>query len=280
VEVICTTDDPIDDLRHHQQLAKDQNLGFRVLPAFRPDKALKAGQQGFGDYIGKLSQVSGVAIQSTADVIKALDKRIQYFHDNGARVSDHGLDTVPFVEPDRTLADKALQDGMAGKSVDPLHLEHYQTAVLVALGKSYHDRGWAQQYHMNAIRNNNTRLFKAFGPDTGVDSITDTPVAEKLLALMDAQDVAGHLPKTILYSLNPAANYILATAAGCFQGGTPGKVQFGSAWWFLDQLDGMRDQMRTLASVGLISNFIGMLTDSRSMISIPGMITSAALSAT
>lgn len=269
VRVICTTDDPVDDLDYHQALAKDASLGFRVLPTYRPDKALRAGNEGFPAYVEALSIAAGAPIGNTNELIDALIKRMDYFHDQGGRVSDHALDTVPFHVPDRKLADAAFTDAMAGKALDALQFEHYRTTVLIALGAAYHERGWVQQYHMNAARNNNTRLFKAFGADVGGDSMTDTLVADKLLRLLDAQDCQAKLPKTILYSLNPAANYILATAAGTFQGDTPGKVQFGSAWWFNDQLDGMRDQMKTLANVGALGNFVGMLTDSRSLVSYP-----------
>ncbi len=269
VKVICTTDDPVDDLVHHKALGKVPDLGFRVLPTYRPDKALRAANAGFAEYIAALSAASGIAINSTQTLIDALVNRIDFFHAAGARVSDHALDTVPYADHDMRKADAAFADAMAGRPLDPAQFDHYRTAILVALGAAYQERGWVQQYHMNAARNNNTRLFKAFGADVGGDSITDTLVAEKLLKLLDAQDKAGKLPKTILYSLNPAANYILATAAGTFQGGTPGKVQFGSAWWYNDQLDGMRDQMKTLAAVGALGTFVGMLTDSRSLISYP-----------
>lgn len=267
VNVICTTDDPIDDLAHHKALAAKTDLGFRVLPTFRPDRALRVTRADFAPYIAQLSQVSNIPITNTAQVIQALINRMDYFHANGARVSDHGLDILPFAGPDMKLADQAFADALAGRPVDALAVEHYNTAILIALGAAYHERGWVQQYHMNAIRNNNTRLFTAYGADVGGDSIDDRPVAEKLLRLLDAQDIKGQLPKTILYSLNPTADYILATAAGTFQGDTPGKVQFGSAWWFNDHLDGMMNQMKALAAAGALGTFVGMLTDSRSFVS-------------
>lgn len=267
VKIICTTDDPIDDLAHHKALAAKTDLGFRVLPTFRPDRALRVTRADFAPYIAQLSQVSNLPITNTEQVIQALINRMDYFHANGARVSDHGLDILPFAGPDMKLADQAFADALAGRPVDALAVEHYSTAILIALGAAYHERGWVQQYHMNAIRNNNTRLFKAFGADVGGDSIDDRPVAEKLLRLLDAQDIKGQLPKTILYSLNPTADYILATAAGTFQGDTPGKVQFGSAWWFNDHLDGMMNQMKALAAAGALGTFVGMLTDSRSFVS-------------
>lgn len=269
VKVVCTTDDPIDDLSHHERIARDKDFSCKVLPAFRPDKAINAERAGFAEYVEKLEAASGITIKNTEDMIRALEKRVQYFHDHGARLSDHALDNVPFAEPDMRLADQALLAGRAGEKVDPLHLEHYRTALLLALGAMYQRRGWVQQYHMNALRNINTAAFKRFGPDTGFDALTDALQAEKLAKLLDHQEMKGELPKTILYTLNPAANYALAAIAGSFQGGVPGRVQFGSAWWFCDQYQGMVDQMTALASVGLLSTFVGMLTDSRSFISYP-----------
>ncbi len=269
VRVICTTDDPVDSLDYHKAIADGGRLKARVLPAFRPDKAVNADREGFAEYIRTLSDASGIPIRSTQDVIAALESRAVYFHRHGARLSDHALDTVPFAGPDMAKADRAFQEGMEKRAVGREGLENYRTAVLTALGEIYSRLGWAQQYHMNAMRNVNSRMFRRFGPDTGFDAATDAPLGEKLAGLLDAQDAQGALPKTILYTLDPSANHVLATVAGCFQGGTPGRIQFGSAWWFCDQRDGMAEQMKTLASVGLLSNFVGMLTDSRSFVSYP-----------
>ena len=269
VKLVCTTDDPIDDLRYHRQIA-ESGYEVKVLPAFRPDKAVNAERAGFAEYIAKLSEVSGVKIETVDDVIAALDNRVQFFHDNGARVSDHGLDTLPYVDPDMEKANCALKAGMAGKPVCPECLEHYRTALLIALGEMYHRRGWVQQYHMNALRNNNAPMFEKYGPDTGFDSIRDQKIAAKLSGLLGAQEKKGVLPKTILYSLNATDNYVIAAMAGNFQSSEcPGKIQFGSAWWFNDQREGMVDQIKTLASVGVLSAFVGMLTDSRSFVSYP-----------
>ena len=269
VKLVCTTDDPIDDLRYHKQIA-ESGYEVKVLPAFRPDKAVNAERAGFAEYIEKLSAVSGVKIECVDDVIAALDNRVQFFHDNGARISDHGLDTLPYADPDMDKANAALKAGMAGEKVCPECLEHYRTALLIALGEMYHRRGWVQQYHMNALRNNNAPMFNKYGPDTGFDSIHDDIVAAKLTGLLGAQEKKGVLPRTILYSLNPAANYVLASMAGNFQSDEcAGKIQFGSAWWFNDQREGMVDQIKTLASVGVLSAFVGMLTDSRSFVSYP-----------
>ena len=271
VKLICTTDDPVDSLEWHDRIAADKNFRTKVLPAFRPDKAVNIQKPGFAEYVKTLSEVSGVEIRTTDDVIAALEKRVDYFHAHGARVSDHGLDSVPFAQVEMEKADRALQAAMKGEKPCAECVNHYRTALLIALGGMYAKRGWVQQYHMNALRNNNSVMFEKHGPDTGFDSINDELIAVNLSGLLDAQEKKGLLPKTILYSLNPAANAILASMAGNFQteAGIPGKVQFGSAWWFNDQRDGMTDQIKTLANVGLLSTFVGMLTDSRSFVSYP-----------
>ncbi len=270
VDTLCTTDDPVDDLRYHKQIAQEKLLKARVLPAFRPDKAVNVDRAGFYEYIGRLEAASGHSIKDTEDVIAALEKRLDFFHAAGCRVSDHALDTVPYADVDLKKADKAFKDGMAGKSVDKKEAAHYRTALLTALGGMYSKRGWVQQYHIAAMRNNNTRIFETYGPDVGFDSIIDEPIAHALSRLLDAQDKTGSLPKTILYSLNPAANAVIGTMLGNFQqSGVPGKMQMGSAWWFLDQRDGMVEQMKTLANLGLLNRFVGMLTDSRSFVSYP-----------
>lgn len=269
VKMLATTDDPVDSLEYHRAIAGDASFSVKVLPAFRPDKALSAERPGFGAYIGKLSEVSGVEIRRAEDVAAALERRIDFFHGAGCRLSDHALDTVPNGEPDIKKADAALASGLRGERANPEDLDHYRTLLLVALGGMYHARGWAQQYHIAAMRNVNQRMFDRFGPDTGFDAIQDAPFISNLARLLSAQERLGALPRTILYTLNPAANYALAALAGCFQGGTPGKIQFGSAWWFMDQKEGMLEQMKALAGVGLLGRFIGMLTDSRSFVSYP-----------
>ena len=269
VKALCTTDDPVDSLEYHQKIAEDASFSVRVLPAFRPDKAINADRAGFSEYMARLSEVSGVAITRTEDVIEALRRRAQFFHEALCRLSDHALDTVPFAPVEMEKADAALRAGLLGETVNPEHLEHYKTALLVALGGVYHELGWAQQYHVGAMRDGNSRMFRRFGPDTGFDAISDAPFSGKLLRLMDAQERLGALPKTVLYTLNPAANDALASVAGCFQGGAPGKIQFGSAWWFIDRKEGMLEQLKALAGVGMLGKFFGMLTDSRSFVSYP-----------
>lgn len=267
VKLICTTDDPIDDLRYHQQIAA-QNNSFKVYPAWRPDKALNMDKAGFVEYMSKLSEVSGVACTSIENVVKALEVRLDYFHANNARLSDHGMDLVPYAKPDAAVADAALKKALAGEAVSELEVNTYKTYLLVNLGRMYKERGWVQQYHMGALRNNNPRMFETYGPDVGFDSVNDQNIAENLSHLLADQERAGNLPKTILYCLNPKDNYVIGTMLGNFQGeGIPGKIQFGSGWWFCDQKFGMIEQMKSLAALGLLGRFVGMLTDSRSFIS-------------
>ena len=270
VDYLCTTDDPVDDLSFHQAIAAEGKLKARVLPTFRPDKAVNVDRAGFADYIQQLSRVAGMEIKSTADVLTALERRVEYFHALGARISDHGMDTVPYGEPSFKQADKAFKAAMAGEEMKQKHIDSYRTVILAGLGAMYAQRGWTQQYHMSAMRNNNTAMFRRYGPDVGFDSITDQPIAHNLSRLMDLQDTQGQLPKTILYCLNGAANGIIGTMLGNFQqGGIKGKIQMGSGWWFMDQKDGMEDQLHYLANLGVLGTFVGMLTDSRSFISYP-----------
>ena len=270
VDYLCTTDDPVDDLHYHRAIAEEGALRARVLPAFRPDKAMNIDRAGFPEYIRQLGQAAGMEIRSAADVLTALERRVEYFHACGARISDHGMETVPWGEPSFKQADKAFQAAMAGEEMKQKHIDSYRTVILAGLGGMYAQRGWVQQYHIGAMRNNNTAMFRRYGPDVGFDSIIDNPIAYNLSRLMDLQDTQGQLPKTILYSLNQAANHAIGTMLGNFQqSGVKGKIQMGSAWWFLDQKDGMEEQMRTLASLGVLGTFVGMLTDSRSFISYP-----------
>ncbi|MBR4331559.1 MAG: glucuronate isomerase, partial [Clostridia bacterium] len=270
VDYLCTTDDPVDDLSFHQTIAAENTMKAKVYPAFRPDKALNIDRAGFVDYIQNLSRVAGMEINSTADVLTALERRVDYFHACGARISDHALDTVPYGEPSFKQADKAFHAAMAGDDMKQKHIDSYRTVVLAGLGDMYAQRGWVQQYHIGAMRNNNTAMFHRYGPDVGFDSIIDNPIAYNLSRLMNLQDTQGQLPKTILYSLNQAANHAIGTMLGNFQqSGVKGKIQMGSAWWFLDQKDGMEQQMTTLAALGVLGAFVGMLTDSRSFISYP-----------
>ena len=271
VRVVCTTDDPIDSLEYHEAIAKDPSFNVKVLPAFRPDKAIKVNLGGFDAYIKELSKVSGIEINNPEDVCKALEIRAKYFDEHGCRASDHALDTVPYAEVEMAKVNAAFEKGMKGQIPTDEECDNYRTYLMVFLGGVYNKLGWAQQYHMNAQRNNNGPIFRKYGADVGFDSISDELISAKLCKLLNAQEEKGQLPKTILYTLNPAANYILGSAIGDFQteAGIAGKMQFGSAWWFCDQKEGMYEHMKTLAALGALSAFVGMLTDSRSFVSYP-----------
>ncbi|QMV43997.1 glucuronate isomerase [Cohnella cholangitidis] len=267
VHVICTTDDPTDSLEFHAKLNTDRDFYTAVLPSYRPDKALEINNAGFCDWVRKLESVSGVPIDDYDALLDALENRINFFHTNGCRVSDHALNYVPFVEATRTDAASVLAKAIKGEAIS-LHEEHmYKTYTLVFLGREYAKRGWVMQYHMNALRNTNTKAFELIGADTGYDSINDSAIAQPLSRLLDSIEREGGLPKTILYSLNPVQNHVIGTMIGNFQGGVAGKIQFGSGWWFNDTKEGMIAQLKSLAELGLLSRFVGMLTDSRSFLS-------------
>ena len=260
---ICTTDDPIDDLENHRLIREDTTMHTKVLPAFRPDKVLRPTRE----YLEKLSEVSKVEIHNFEDIVCALEKRIEFFHENGCRLSDHAFQAPPFRRANTAELDRIVSLYMAGAPVSAEDAEAYQTELMLYLSHEYSKRGWTMQLHMAALRDNNTRMFKLLGPDTGFDSIDDVQIARPLSALLDAMEEANELPKTILYSLNPRDNYVLATMLGNFAKDIPGKLQLGSGWWFNDQRDGMEAQMKALANLGLFSKFVGMLTDSRSFLS-------------
>ena len=268
VNTICTTDDPVDSLEYHQAIKAD---GFEVavLPAWRPDKAMMVeNKDSFNDYVDELGEVANVEVDSFDAFLVALDKRHQFFHDNGCRLSDHGLDTA-FAEDYNEDEINAIFDKIRLlKDLEPTEILKFKSCMLYEFGIMDHSRGWTQQFHMGAQRNNNTRLFKKLGADTGFDSIGDVPVAAPLAKLLDRLDQQDRLSKTILYNLNPRDNELYATMIGNFQDGSvPGKMQYGSGWWFLDQKDGMIKQMTALSNLGLLSRFVGMLTDSRSFLS-------------
>ncbi|MCW0482934.1 glucuronate isomerase [Gaoshiqia sediminis] len=265
---ICTTDDPVDTLEYHQQI-KNDGFEVAVLPAWRPDKAMMvADPVFFNDYMGQLEKAAGMDIKSFGDLIAALDKRHQFFHDNGCRLSDHGLDTAYAEEYTAGEIEAIFAKIRGGNKLTEEEILKFQSCMLYEFGVMDHSRGWTQQLHIGAQRNNNTRLFKRLGPDTGFDSIGDKPVAEPLAKLLDRLDMENKLCKTILYNLNPRDNELYATMLGNFQDGSvPGKIQYGSGWWFLDQKDGMVKQMNALSNLGLLSRFVGMLTDSRSFLS-------------
>ncbi|MEK3786753.1 glucuronate isomerase [Paenibacillus sp. FSL K6-1230] len=268
VTVVCTTDDPTDLLEEHKQIAKLKDFDTAVLPSFRPDKGLELNRSTFRPWIDKLGEVSGIDVTEYSGLLRALESRVEYFHSVGCRVSDHALDVLLYapatLEEVSAIYAKALQEGQVTLEEEA----KYKSFTLIHLGQLYAQRGWAMQYHIHALRNNNTAMFRRLGPDTGYDSINDGSIASALAALLDGMDATGNLPKTILYSLNPVDYPVLASVAGSFQaGGTAGKIQFGTAWWFNDHKEGMLEQMKLLASMGVLSRFIGMLTDSRSFLS-------------
>jgi len=256
VEVVCTTDDPIDTLEYHEAL---KDFSTKILPTFRPDKLVEIGKEGFVQY------VESIGVKSYSELEKFLRARIQYFADRGCKLSDHALECVPFAEGD---AEAAFDKRMAGEELSPYEIDSFRTAVLKICAEEYTRRSWTMQIHIGALRNNNKKMFEKLGADVGFDSINDLNIAEKLSAFLNSLEYANALPKTILYTLNPKDNYVLGTMIGNFQSApTAGKIQFGSGWWFNDQRDGMEAQMQALASLGMISRFVGMLTDSRSFVS-------------
>ena len=270
VRTLCTTDDPADTLEHHRMLAADATFPVRVLPAFRPDKALQVGWDGFPAWIARLGEAAGIGIRTFDDLCQALAKRMNFFAAMGCRLSDHALDPIEYAPGSAASAEAALAAGLAGKPADPAWALAYRSALLLFLGREYARRGWVMQLHIGTQRNRNTRAMRALGPDTGYDCIDDLPFARSLTAFLDALDTTAELPRTILYCLNPRDNEVLATVAGCFQGeGAPGKIQFGSGWWFNDQKDGMVRQLTALSNLTLLPHFVGMLTDSRSLLSYP-----------
>ena len=270
VAFIGTTDDPIDDLQWHDKLAHDKTVTFRVSPSFRPDKAMNIHKPGFIDYIKKLAQCVGKeSFTSAREVKDALIQRIEYFYKHGCRASDHGFeDVVPFHPISMDEADAIFQRAMAGEAVTKEEAEGYQTVLLLSMGKTYHKLGMAMQIHYSCLRNTNQRMFKSLGADAGFDAIAQNTCGVNIFRLLSALDETGQCPKTILYSLNPADNAQLGTLIGSFQDSSiPGKIQHGSAWWFNDTKTGMIEQMTSLANLGILGNFVGMLTDSRSFLS-------------
>ena len=271
VAFIGTTDDPIDDLSWHEKIAADETFSVTVAPSYRPDKAINIHKDGWKAYMGKLAaSVGKESLPTMTDVLDALIARLEFFHAHGCKASDHGLDYIPFQNYTVEQADAVYQKALRGETLTTEEIDGYQTVILLHLGKAYHRLDIAMQLHYSCLRNNNRRIFKAQGPDTGVDSISQNTCGGNIAQLLSALDEVGTCPKTVLYSLNPADNAQLGSLIGCFQDSTlPGKIQHGSAWWFNDNKTGMQEQMTTLANLSLLGNFIGMLTDSRSFLSYP-----------
>ena len=270
VKVLCTTDDPIDDLGYHKQI-KASGYAIKVLPTFRPDKAMAVDDVAtFNAYVKSLAQVVGYGIQDLSTYKKAIGERHDYFHACGGRLSDHGLEHIYAEDYTEEQIAKIFGQLISGANVSDHEKWQFKSAMLVYFAHLDHAKGWTQQFHLGALRNNNARLLGSLGPDTGFDSIGDFEQAKPLSKFLNHLDSTNQLAKTILYNLNPGDNELLATMTGNFQDGTiVGKMQFGSGWWFLDQKDGMERQINALSNMGLLSHFVGMLTDSRSFLSFP-----------
>ena len=270
VEIICTTDDPTDTLEHHRQIGEDKDFAVKVLPTFRPDKGLNIDKPGFLEWVERLSAVTGKAINDYEDFMKAISNRVDYFSRYGCRIADHSLEKVVYRKADAKDAELAFRKAVKGESLERREAEVYKSYTIYRLGLLYSRYNWAMQLHIGAMRDNNTRMLGVLGADSGFDSVNDGEVAEPLAALLDDLEQENSLPRTILYCLNPKDNYVLATMLGNFQSGPiPGKMQFGPGWWFNDHEPGMRKQLSDLANLGLLGRFIGMLTDSRSLLSYP-----------
>ena len=270
VEVICTTDDPLDNLEYHQKI-KQSGWKVKVYPAFRPDKAMNADDPKLlNEYIDKLEEINGKPIQSYSDYLTALKKRHDYFAENGCTVSDHGLERLYAEDYTKEEIADIFSKVREGEALSTIEALKFKSAMLYEFAIWDYEKNWVQQYHLGALRNNNTRAFKETGPDTGYDSIGDFTQGQALSRFLNKLDSTNQLAKTILYNLNPADNELFATMAGNYNDGSiAGKVQYGAAWWFLDQKDGMTKQINTLSSMGLLSKLVGMLTDSRSFLSYP-----------
>lgn len=268
VEAICTTDDPIDSLEYHQQC---KETSMKVLPAWRPDKAMAAGNpDAYNTYLDKLSSVSGVSITRYQDLVLALTKRQVFFNSMGCKLSDHGLETFYTEDYTESEIDKIFDKVRSGNTITESELFKFKSALLFQLAVMNHDLGWTQQFHVGPIRNNNSKMFKALGPDKGYDSMGDFNIAKTMSKFFDRLDQNNMLTKTIVYNVNPRDNELMVTMMGNFNDGViPGKMQYGSAWWFLDQKNGIENQLMSLSNMGLLGRFIGMTTDSRNFLSFP-----------
>ena len=269
VALVCTTDDPVDDLAAHRKIAADPDFDIRVLPTWRPDKALAVDDPAvFTAWVARLEAAAGMECPTWEALLAALRKRQDFFHDCGCRIADHGLEVPHAADFTAAAVEAAYRAARGGNTPDADAALQYKSATLLELGRMNHAKGWAQQLHIGPIRNLNSRMAALLGPDTGYDSVGDAPFARPLAKYLDSLERTGQLAPTVLYTINPAANMVLATMTGNFQDGSaPGKMQFGSGWWFNDQMDGMIRQMEMLSQTGLLSRFVGMLTDSRSFLS-------------
>lgn len=267
VEVVCTTDDPIDDLKYHRELQGMNSL--LVLPAWRPDKAMKVEHAGtYNDYLNKLSKASNIKIEHYRDLIKALKLRQEYFNSMGCKISDHGIETFYAEDFSEEEINGIFRKIRLGRDLHELEIRKIKSSLLLALGEMNHDFGWTQQFHIGPLRNNNTRMLELIGPDTGYDSIGDFELGKSMGKFLNSLEKRRKLTKTIVYNVNPRDNELMASMVMNFNDGSiPGKMQYGSAWWFLDQKDGIEQQLKALGNMGLLSRFVGMTTDSRSFLS-------------
>jgi glucuronate isomerase len=270
VRVVCTTDDPIDSLEYHKAI-RESGFEIKVLPTWRPDRAMAvADSASYRAYLAQLSEVSGVRIDSYATLMEALRIRHDFFASEGCKVADHGVSEFPWAQCSASEAEALFAKVYSGSELDAAEVVKLQTALLLDLCRMNHAKGWVQQFHFGPMRNVNSRMFAKLGPDAGFDTIGDWNSGQALARFLNALDEDDKLAKTILYNINPAENHVIAAMCGNFQDGSvPGKIQFGSGWWFNDQIDGMRLQMNALSNQGLLSRFVGMLTDSRSFVSYP-----------
>lgn len=270
VEIICTTDDPADSLEWHQKIKEEDSCSAKVFPAMRPDAIMRVEKSGYCAYIDRLEKVTNMKIKTIDDIRGALHSRLDFFEKMGCRLTDHALEYIFYRAADDTAVNKVIAKALHKETLTTEEIEVYKTAVLMFLAEEYSKRGWTMQLHYSALRDNNTNMFKKMGPDTGFDCLATYNCAEGLVALLDAMTVNNILPKTMIYSLNPADNIVIGSIIGSFQGaGVHGKIQQGSAWWFNDTVDGMVAQMRSIANLSVFANILGMVTDSRSFLSYP-----------
>ena len=268
VTLLCTTDDPIDDLRYHKEIAEDETFEVKVLPAWRPDKAMNLEKENYLDYLSQLEKVSGVTIKTFKDLKAALSNRMDFFASMGCNVSDHGIEYVMYQPGTEEQVEKIFAKRLAGDMPSRGEELRFKTEFMLFVSREYAKRNWVLQLHYGAKRDNNTKMFDILGPDTGYDCIKNETSAAELADFLNALEITGELPKTIIYSLNPVDNAYIGTILGCFQSSEAvAKIQQGSAWWFNDHKVGMQEQMASLASLGNLSGFVGMLTDSRSFLS-------------
>ncbi len=273
VKVLCTTDDPADTLEHHIEIAKDKDFTAKVYPAFRPDKAVNIEKDGFSEYIiNNLEKTYGSPIDNIDELCACMVSRLDFFASLGCKTSDHGMDYVPYAPATKAQADEVYKKARNGEKVTALEADMYKTYMLQFFASEFTKRDWVMQMHYGVVRNNSDKNFKAIGVDSGFDTIAGHDCIRNILMLMNSFEAAGNLPKMVYYSLNPIENAQLDAMCGCFQGNDKGiksKIQHGSAWWFNDHLEGMRDQLKTFSATGVLANFVGMLTDSRSFLSYP-----------